>query len=201
MSHRAFLSMLTLDLAGLCLLAAPTVRPAEAPSNAEPETIASTWQHHKITFSYEGFTTAYTCDGLEDRVKSMFLQLGARKDMTIHTGACPGGPDTPSHMILVSADFYTLAPVGGGSAADTAAQGNTVQARWQPLKFEPWKPRFMADGDCELMQSMKDVIEKNFALRDVQYRTDCVPHEIFLNSYSVKAQTLKAAEPGGTAKN
>lgn len=201
MSPRALVSMLTLDLAGLLLLAAPPVRSADASSNAAPETVASTWQHHKITFSYEGFTTAYTCDGLEDRIKSMFLQLGARKDVTIHAGACPGGPDTPSHMILVSADFYALAPVGEGSAADTAAPENTVQARWQPLKFEPWKPRFMADGDCELMQSMKDVIEKNFALRNVEYRTDCVPHEILLNSYSVKAQALKAAQPAGAAKN
>jgi hypothetical protein len=197
--------MLTLDLAGLLMLAAPSMWAAAGPSNPASGTVASTWQHHKITFSYEGFTTAYTCDGLEDRLKSMFLQLGARKDMSIHAGACPGGPDTPSRSILVSAEFYTLAPAGEGSAPDAAAnsggESNTVPAQWQPLRLEPWKPRFMADGDCELMQSIEDVIKKNFTLRDLHYRTDCFPHDIQLNSYSVKGQTLKAAESASAAKS
>jgi hypothetical protein len=38
---------------------------------------------------------------------------------------------------------------------------------------------------------MKDILSKNFSLRDLNYRTDCVPHEVNLNDFSVKAEVLK----------
>jgi hypothetical protein len=53
----------------------------------------------------------------------------------------------------------------------------------------------MGDGDCELVQEMKDLITKNFTLRDVQYRADCYPHEVTLDSFAVKVQTLTPLPP------
>ena len=136
-------------------------------------------------------------------MRQMLLHLGARKDMTVRAGACPGGPNTPSHMIIVDVDFYSLAPAAAGaSAGGGAADGiETVNAQWAPVKFIPDSPRFMGDGDCELLQSLKDFISQNFTLRNLEYRTDCFPHTITLNAYSVKAQALKAVPPGGAAKS
>jgi hypothetical protein len=57
----------------------------------------------------------------------------------------------------------------------------------------------MGDGDCELIQEMKDFITKNFTLRDVQYRTDCVPNEVILDSFAIKAQALRALPPKASA--
>jgi hypothetical protein len=48
----------------------------------------------------------------------------------------------------------------------------------------------MGGGDCELVQQMKDLISQSFALRDVTYRTDCVPHEIVLDGYAVSGEAL-----------
>jgi hypothetical protein len=53
----------------------------------------------------------------------------------------------------------------------------------------------MDDGDCELIQGMKDLIMKNFNLRNIEYRTNCVPHEVSMDAYTVKGQALRAVAP------
>jgi len=151
--------------------------------------VNGTWQHHKATFNYVGFTTLYTCDGLQDHVRQILLHLGARKDARVSAVGCPGPYNAPSNTAWVDADFYTLAPAAAAGAPDT------VKARWTALDVTPRRPNFMGDGDCELVQSMKDLITKNFSLRDVQYRTDCFPHQITLDGFAVKGQALRAVLP------
>jgi hypothetical protein len=168
---------------------------AAVPTADTPRTdiVTSAWQHHKVMFSYFGFTSLYTCDGLEDQVRRILLHLGARKDVTVRASGCPGPDNTPSHSAWVDADFYTLVP-----AADASGAG-AVNARWTPLEVTPRRPSFMGGGDCELIQEMKDLVTKNFSLRDVEYRTDCVPHEVTLDAFAVKGQALKAVPPNANA--
>ena len=158
--------------------------PTDAP--APGDTVTGTWQHHKLTFDYVGFTTAYSCDGLGDHVRQLLVYLGARKDLRVTASGCPGPYNTPSHSAWVNADFYTLAPA-------TAADGTgTVKARWSAVAVTARHPSFMGDGDCELLQRMKDVITKNFTLRDVEYRTDCVPNQLTMNAFALNGQALVA---------
>jgi hypothetical protein len=42
---------------------------------------------------------------------------------------------------------------------------------------------------------MKPLITENFTLRNVDYRTDCFPHEITLNGFSVTGQVLRPLSP------
>ena len=165
------------------LIARAAVHTADSP----PVDMAGAWQHHKVSFNYVGFTALYTCEGLEDQVRQILLYLGARKDVHVSARGCPGPLDTPSHNASVNADFYTLAPVAGAGASDT------VNARWTAFELTPRHPGFMGNGDCELMQSMKDLITKNFSLRNVEYRTDCFPHDVTLDEFSVKVQALRAS--------
>jgi hypothetical protein len=149
------------------------------------EATAGTWQHHQSEFSYYGITALYSCDGLENNIRSLLLHLGARKDAKVSARGCPHGSSVPGHNAIVALDFYTLAP-GDANSADA------VQARWTPVTVSPTHPYFMAHGDCELIDEMKDIISKNFSLRDLAYRTDCVPHQINIDDFSIKAQVLKA---------
>jgi hypothetical protein len=152
---------------------------------APSDLVAGAWQHHKVTFSYFGITSLFTCDGLEDHVRQILLHLGARRDAKVRASGCPGPYNTPSHSAWVEADFYTLAPAATKGA-------DTVIARWTPVEVTPRRPDFMGDGDCELIQDMKDFITKNFTLRGIEYRTNCVPHELWMDSYAVKGQALRA---------
>jgi hypothetical protein len=158
---------------------------ADAPSS---DIVTGTWQHHKATFSYFGVTTLYTCDGLEGQVGQILRHLGARKDVSVSARGCPG-PYTPSHTAWVDADFYTLVPVAAGPG--------TVEARWTPVEVTTQRPSFMGQGDCELIQEMKDLITRSFSLRDIEYRTECVPHEYIQDSFSIKGQALTVLPPAG----
>jgi hypothetical protein len=169
-----------------------TVSPTFADTSADAAPVASSWQRHEVNFDYYGITSLYTCDGLEGHVKSILLHFGARKDALVRAIGCARGPDVPSHNAMVRAVFYTLAPAAGSST-------DIVQAKWVPVLMTPQKPFFMGDGDCELVNQLKDVLSKNFTLRDVSYRTDCVPHELTLNGFSVKAEALQIVAVPKTA--
>jgi hypothetical protein len=177
----------TAMLAGLSLLDATlSCAAVETADRAPTDVVTSTWQHHKVTFSYFGFTSLYTCDGLEDHVRQILLHLGARRDVHVSASGCPGPYNTPSNSAWVAADFYALTPVADAGGSDT------VSARWTPLEVTPRRPSLMGDGDCELIQEMKDLIIKNFSLRDIEYRTSCVPYQLFVDGFAVKGQILRA---------
>jgi hypothetical protein len=166
---------------------APAVSPAG-------DVVAGAWQHHKVTFNYVGFTALYTCSGLEDHVRQILVHLGARKDAKVNATGCPGPIDTPSGSAWVDADFYSLAP------ADDAAESDLVKAHWTPLRVSPRRPQFMGAGDCELMQGMKDLITKNFTLRDVEYNTSCFPHDLSIAGFELKGQALRAVPDASAVK-
>jgi hypothetical protein len=120
----------------------PVIGAADAAADASGGgIIAGAWQHHKVTFDYFGFTSLFTCSGLQGQVRNVLLHMGARKDMRVTATGCPGPYDTPSHNAWVSADFYTLAPVANEGRSDT------VKARWTPVEVTPRRPYFMSDGD------------------------------------------------------
>jgi hypothetical protein len=148
--------------------------------------VAGTWQLHKDTFDYYGLTALVSCSSIEDHVKQILLHFGARKDARVYANGCPHGTLEPGRSAFVRAEFYTLAP-----AEDANAPG-VVSAQWTSLEMSPRHPFFIGDGDCELVKEMKDFLSKNFSLRAVQYTTGCVPHELTLNGFSVKAEALKA---------
>jgi hypothetical protein len=168
----------------LALAALPVVNAADNKAAAGP-VVAGTWEHHKATFNYFGITSLYSCSGLESNIRQLLQHLGARKDLTVRAYGCPYGFDTPGRIAVVDLDFYSLSPSADANAADA------VQAQWTPVQVSANRPNFIGRGDCELITEIKDTLSKNFSLRDLKYRTDCVPHEVNINDFSVKAEVLK----------
>jgi hypothetical protein len=164
---------------------------ASAPAAADPQAVAGTWQHHAAKFQYFGLNSRYNCDALEDHVRQLLLHFGARKDLTVKLSGCPIGSIAPRRIVFIATDFYTLAPAADFSAPDA------VQAYWTGLEIKPWRPFFMDDSDCELVEQMKPLIANNFALQGLSYRTECVPDQI--NAFSIKARALKPLPPAHTA--
>jgi hypothetical protein len=159
--------------------------PLSLASPATPE--ATAWQHHKAEFNYSGFTSAYTCDGMEGKVRQIMQFLGARKGMTVNASGCPRGLDSPSHMVWVTLEFDTLAPAAAG-----AATADLVPAQWTEFRLTGQRPFFMDSGDCELIAAMKPMLTANFSLRALDYSTRCTPHEVTFADFRVKGEVLKA---------
>ena len=164
--------------------AAAVDAPADGPATAATE--PAHWQKVPVDFSYSGFTTMYSCYGIEDKVKALLIALGARADARINASGCEAGPHMHvSKFAFVRGEFHVLVPGPGAAGEDT------VQALWQPVAISPNRPFSMGEGDCELVEQMKPLVEKSFSLREASYRTSCVPNTLSMNGYSLKASVLR----------
>jgi hypothetical protein len=135
---------------------------------------SAVWTPRELSFVYQGFTTTYSCDGLRDKVRSVLLKLGAREDLQVSESPCVslGRPDPfPGVRIKMN----VLQP-----GADTAATAGTqsVPAHWKTVDLTPEHDAVSAAGDCELVEQVKQSLLPLFATRNVEYSSNCVPHQM-----------------------
>jgi hypothetical protein len=162
---------------------------ADLPKQPTGATEPAVWQHHNELVNYYGVTATYTCTGIEDRLRQLLLYFGARKDGLKVSPMCTSQL-APMHQVFVRVEFDSLAPASGG------ASGEPLNGEWADLHITPTDPLFRDRGECELFQSMKDLLTKSFTVRDVQFRTTCTPYETTLKDYNITGQVL--VSPGHT---
>jgi hypothetical protein len=175
----------------LSLSAAAAIVTAAPEATDSPVTQLAVWQTHHASFDYYGLTSRYTCDGLEQKVRQILEYLGARPDVYVLATGCPRGPESISRSAFVRVDFSTLvaAPVSG-------IPSDSIPAAWTPLRLRALRPSFMGDGDCELVQHMKQLLTDNFSWRGkVAYRTDCPIETTQFNDYQVEGELLRSTPP------
>ena len=192
-SSKAISTLCALVALGFLGAASGVIAAATEDAAAGGPVVTGTWEHRHASFTYWGITALYSCDGLENNIRALLQHLGARKDVKVSARGCPHGSSVPGRNAIVETDFYTLSPSADANAADS------VQARWAPVVVSATRPYFMGHGDCELIAELKDIITKNFSLRDLNYRTDCVPHEVNIDDFSIKAEALKPLPAAASA--
>jgi hypothetical protein len=155
-------------------LAAPEAAPGTgASTSAEP----GVWQDHQIELAYLGFTSRYSCDGLQSKLQLLLRQLGAREDAKVSAFGCDRGFGTPSRFPRATMKFATLQPADAGSDAAAGATPVPVAGVWRAVQLAPHRPYTLEDGDCELMEQFRDKVLPLFATRDQQLNLTCVPHQ------------------------
>jgi hypothetical protein len=165
------------------VLALGTTGPAAADVPAAPAEQTAVWQTKDLVFSYQGFTTRYTCDGLRDKLRQVLLLLGARDDLTVFPSGCLGeGRVNPYPAVQIH--LTVLQPVSG------AAPAGAMPAQWLPVNLIAFDA--LEDSDCELVQQIKDNLLPLFAVRAVDSQTNCVPHQAS-RGVRLKAEVLKPA--------
>lgn len=174
-------------LAQIIMLALGMTGTLAAAATAAAESTATPAQWHKQTlkFDYSGFTTRYTCDGLEGKVREILLTFGARADAKVRATGCNEGSMRPSRFAWVTAEFSSLAPAADPAAADL------VQGAWARVQLAPNRPSYMGAGECELIEQIRGLLHKGFTLRNTEYRTSCTPHQVSMADYSVSTEVLK----------
>ena len=158
-----------LSLAAAALISSAALADDAAPAAGTPA--AGSWQSHKFSFQYMGFTSTYSCDGLADKLKKLLLAAGARADVKSQPGACASGFGRPDKFARADLTFYTLTP------ADAAAGGKTAPGLWRPVAFSDRSPRDLQIGDCELIEQFRSQVLPMFTTRNVVNNTSCVPHQ------------------------
>jgi hypothetical protein len=143
------------------------------------------WETRESTFTYLGFTTRYSCDGLRDQVEEALMTLGARRDLIVTPYGCTkvGGPEpAPSLQIKVS----TLKP------ATSPAPSGAIEARWKAVSLGGVGK--LGPGECELAEQIQREILPLFTTRNLKSRIDCVPHQEQAGSIELTVDVLVPAK-------
>jgi hypothetical protein len=171
----------------LILLSGLVVLPASA---AEPPAVNGTWQKHEHAFSFTGFTSHYSCVGLETKMKTLLGLVGARPDFRV-AGTCADAPGAPTLIQVVRLSFHTLAPAGAPAA--NAAGAEPGQGEWREVNWGPTAPRELQAGDCELVEQFAQEILPLFTTRDLENHMNCQPRQAQLSGIHLKFSVLGAA--------
>jgi hypothetical protein len=171
---------------------------AAADTGAQAVRESAVWTPKELLFIYQGFTTTYSCDGLRDKVRSILLELGAREDLKITETPCSelGRPDPfPGVRIKMN----VLQPAGDQSAA---AGTQSVPSHWKRVDLTPERDAVSSAGECELIEQVKQSILPLFATRNVEYSSNCLPHQLQIGATRLRAEVLvpdqKSGKPAGS---
>jgi hypothetical protein len=179
----------------LALLLSSTAYAAASDDNQ-----SAVWAPKEFKFVYQGFTTKYSCDGLRDKVRTVLLDLGARKDMQVNSLGCVGRSGAPDPFPGVFVKMNVLVPAGTGTAS---AGEPPVASHWQPVKLRLDRSPLAEAGECELVEQVKQNILPLFTTRNVDFKSLCVPHQLSPGGTHLSAEVLVADQPkaGTTAAN
>jgi hypothetical protein len=169
-----------LFLASLCLGASTALAAAGA------NDVAAVWVQKEVKFRYVGFTTKYSCDGLQSRVREILLQLGARADLQVTGFGCVRS-DAPETTPGVRILMHVLQPAA-------ATDGQTVASHWKTVDVFADRTPVDAALDCELIAQLHRVVLPLFATRQVDYSATCSANQPLIGGTRLKADVL-VSEP------
>jgi len=169
---------------------------ASAWADTQPDATAGSgresavWAPKELDFAYQGFTTKYSCDGLQERMRDVLLKLGARPDLRVRGYGCTrlAGPDP---LAGVSIKMNVLQPAGKQGAPAVPVHWQRVDLLTGLYEHDPVD----AAADCELIGQIKQKVLPLFATRNVDYRATCEAHHLVPGGTRLKAEVLVADEP------
>jgi hypothetical protein len=178
-------------LLGISLAVASAAAVAAGSDKASADTASQApakWVARKLHFSYVGFTTHYSCDGLRGQVKDILQQLGARDtDLVVKTSGCTR-LEGPEVFPGVNATFSALEPASGTNPA--AADSQPVTARWEKVTLNSDTTRRTNAGGCELIEQVKKYILPLFTTRNLSFASSCFPHAESLTGAQLSVEVL-----------
>jgi hypothetical protein len=181
---------------GVPSLAAAADDGAPAAQSATPAEFA-VWTQKEVQFTYMGFTTHYTCDGLRDDIRDMLLQLGARKsDLKVTEEPCSGNPDRPNPFPGVKIKMSVLQPAPAQLSPDT----QLVEAHWKAVRLPYRETGINAAGQCELLEQFNHTIMPLFTTRNLDLHATCVPHQLEPLGTNLQAEVLVTDQKKASAK-
>lgn len=129
------------------------------------ETVDTVWKSQEVEFHYVSLETAYSCETMEARVKTLLRHLGAAKDIKVSMPPCLGS-DRPQRRFRIKAEFSTLV---------TAQEGDKdiVKANWREIALGKNQPRVIDDGDCELMERFTRYVLPAIEHEVIEGKTQC----------------------------
>jgi hypothetical protein len=154
------------------------------PQPSESTYIAAQWQPFDVRFHYFGFTTYYSCDGLENRLEQILKELGADQEVRVSVSGCAG---------FNSIDNMLSARITGRMPAVSDASGETFAAISKAVTLQTHSSGSqVGSGDCELLEQVRDKLLPALKLQAVTDSLRCTPGMTF-GSRSLQVRALVVA--------
>jgi hypothetical protein len=153
------------------------------------------WKEQRLEFSYMGRTARYSCQGLRDKMRSLLLDLGARRDLQVALLGCDEsaplgrGYIGPRLSLIFSSPALPDPSVKPLHAGDLTA----VDARYEPFTLTSDAFRNYGVGDCELVEEFAREILPRLSARNVKQDITCVPYQASGSRFLVRGEILRAA--------
>jgi len=196
-------------VAGLAIAIAASAQAQEAATAADDAGVVSAvWIERDVTLHYMGFTSYYSCEGLRGQVRRILQELGARPGFKVTMRNCinQSGPEwSPSVRIVAALPVEATAEVLAELASDASkrelvarVQGKspdeaTAQfpARPKRVEFVSGGMSFLQDGDCELMEQMRDRVFGPLGVKVIDSNIRCVPRQVSIGSIRMTVEVLE----------
>jgi hypothetical protein len=180
------------------MLCAPAPPALAADAADAPDTSPGLWRSQQLEFEYVGFTSTYSCDGLQNKLEVLLRRLGAGADAKVSTSGCMRGEGVPSKFVHATLHFATLQPAEASTNAALVTDANAPPVgAWRQVVLAPHEPRELDAGDCELIEQFRDRILPLFATRGPHNRVQCVPFQESAG-YSLQLDVFAPRPPAKT---
>lgn len=201
-SVRAAIAVASLWFVPFTLVAAPVG------ADAAP-TVNAVWVESEVEFTYWSFTTYYSCDGLRDKLRRVLQEIGARPGFKVNvTGCIDRGPEvmprvkikaalpqqaTPELLARLAegASQRELVARATGKPDDTAEPTAQFPARPRRVEFQDRTGSLIEDGDCDLVEHLRDKVFPQLGAKVVEDRMRCAPHTVALGGVRLAIEVLE----------
>lgn len=178
-------------------------------AGAEGEIIQAGWKTTEVRYTYVGFTTAFTCDGAEDRVKTILRAVGAHPQTKVRAQGCQINRPSRNFFITIAAAMPVPQAQAGSDAQGEARQEllkrlgvkdnslqDTFPAQWQTLRLDRDRKLDLRPGECELLEGLRTEVFPKLGVEVLSGSLSCMPKQvpIVLPELTVKA-LMPAASP------
>ncbi len=162
---------------------------ANAQSPADGSAVEAIWKPQRMNFVYRGYSTLYTCGGLQDKLEKILTTVGARGGIELRAISCDDAiADARFQIVLTSPVEATaenveqLTTYDSHDALVARVRGEPLQsaedlprfpAVWKTISFARSREMRLAPGDCELVLQLRRHILPRMAVHVVDDQVRC----------------------------
>lgn len=192
----------------LAILTSPAASSQDEVSAAEP--VQAIWKPQEVSFTFQSFTTFYSCSSLQTKVKRILTAVGANSDMKIRTRGClsPHEIARMPHLDIAIVSAVEATPEAIAERdKDRSTRELAARVRGQSKEREEFEQQFPAQwkevslsrgrlylepGDCELVDQLKDKVFPKLGIKIVDDSVSCTPNQTSLSQPKLVVQALVA---------
>jgi hypothetical protein len=154
---------------------------AAAWASTPAKSVQAIWRVQQLDFDYYSPSVSYTCDGLEQRIRTILLAVGAHESMRLAL-RCAGRTVNSAHVQIsvaapveatdkniraatAFAPHEALAARVKGVALPAAADIESFAASWQQLSLSRLR---LTNADCDLLRNLQGQVFPKLRIRSAK---------------------------------